>query len=179
MNPYTLRPASIVDLPAMQGLIATAMAQYAKDSMIPTRLEALCETEEDLKRYVLEDYFLLALRGEHLVGTLRISPFKEHPGVITKQNAYISRFAVLPSMQKRGVGKALFAKAEEYLTACGYSKVYLHTALTNTPLVRFYTARKFELVDTATDRGYPRGLFMKDYRSESGDKKHPPEGPHR
>jgi ribosomal protein S18 acetylase RimI-like enzyme len=175
MNPYTLRPASIDDLSAMQELIATAMAQYAKDSMIPTKLEALCETAEDLKQHIMEDCFLLAFRGEHLVGTLRISPFKEHPGIAGKQNAYISRFAVLPSMQKRGVGKALFAKAEEFITARSYSKVYLHTALTNTPLVRFYTARKFELVDTATDRGYPRGLFMKDYHSDGGGS-HPSEG---
>ena len=179
-----LRPATVSDIPEMHRVISVAMAQYAKDSSIPTVLDALLETEEDLKEYVLRDYFLLAFRGDNLVGTLRISRIGEHSNDSMKseapirckdrgdshdsenfsqKTAYISRFAVLPSMQKLGVGNALFLKAEEYLKANGIQRVFLHTALTNAHLVRFYTKRKFERIETTTDRGYPRGTFVKEY----------------
>ena len=170
MNQYQLRQATVSDLPEMHRVISAAMTQYAKDSSIPTVLEALRETAEDLREYVLHDYFLLAFRGEKLVGTLRISQLDEKsafppPGLADSacRTAYISRFAVLSSMQKLGVGNALFAGAEEYIRNNGYHLAVLHTALTNLPLVRFYTKRKFELASTATDRGYPRGTFIKHY----------------
>lgn len=169
MIPCEIRRAAVGDIPDMQRVIRAAMEQYAKNSSIPTALEALSETQEDLKRYVLQDCFLLAFRGAHLAGTLRISSAENKgreavcdPDAITK-DAYISRFAVSSSMQKLGVGKALFAAAEEYLVQNGYRRVFLHTALTNAPLVRFYTSRGFHLIETSHDRGYPRGTFQKTY----------------
>jgi len=169
MNFLQLRPATVSDIPEMHRVISVAMAQYAKDSSIPTVLEALRETEEILREYVIRDYFLLAFRGDKLVGTLRISRYGEHSENIgdNRVTAYISRFAVLPSMQKLGVGNALFSKAEEYLKSSGYQRVILHTALTNAPLVRFYTKRKFARTETTTDRGYPRGTFVKEYLVDS------------
>ncbi len=170
MHQYHLRQATVSDLPEMHRVISAAMTQYAKDSSIPTVLEALRETQEDLLEYVLHDYFLLAFREEKLVGTLRISLVNEKSilpstpvDVPNRRTAYISRFAVLSSMQKLGVGNALFSEAEEYIKINGYQKAVLHTALTNAPLVRFYTKRKFILVETKTDRGYPRGTFIKHY----------------
>lgn len=184
MNSCQLRQATVSDIPEMQRVITVAMAQYAKDSAIPTVLDALLETEENLREYVLRDYFLLAFRSDKLVGTLRISRLDETraqtgnavdrlvndpvavavpASTTTSSTAYISRFAVLPSMQKLGVGDALFSKAEEYLKNNGYQRVILHTALTNAHLVRFYMKRKFERIETRTDRGYPRGTFVKEY----------------
>lgn len=160
MSAYAIRQATVADLPEMQRVITDAMIRYAEDSSIPTPLESLTETIEDLRRHVLQDYFILAFRGEKLVGTLRISRMNDP----ATPSAYISRFAVLPSMQKLGVGNALFSKAEEYLHSGGYRRVFLHTALTNARLVKFYTSRKFDLVETGTERGYPRGTFMKEYR---------------
>ena len=78
MNSCHLRQATLSDIPEMHRLISVAMAQYAKDSAIPTLLDALLETEEDLKGYVLQDYFLLAFRRNKLAGTLRISKIGEH-----------------------------------------------------------------------------------------------------
>lgn len=158
MNKYDLRLATISDLLDMQRVITVAMTQYAKDSSIPTILDALVETEDDLKNYVLNDYFILAFHGNSLVGTLRISSDEDN-----KSTSYISRFAVLPSVQNRGVGNALFVQAENYLKSKNCKTVLLHTALTNTPLVRFYTRRNFELIETKTDKGYPRGTFVKHY----------------
>lgn len=193
MNSCHIRQATLSDIPEMHGLISVAMAQYAKDSAIPTPLDALLETEEDLKAHVLQDYFLLAFRSGKLAGTLRISKFDEHPrnaesngisgndrGVgsneesgsnrdphsaerVNPKIAYISRFAVHPSLQKLGVGNVLFTQAEEYMETCGYQSVVLHTALTNAPLVRFYMKRKFKLIETKTDRGYPRGTFVRNF----------------
>lgn len=158
MKQYDLRQATVSDLPEMHRVITVAMAQYAKDSSIPTLLDALVETEDDLRNYVLNDYFILAFHGNSLVGTLRISSDEDNKGT-----SYISRFAVLPSVQNRGVGNALFVQAENYLKSKDCETVLLHTALTNTPLVRFYTKRNFKLVETKSDKGYPRGTFVKHY----------------
>ncbi len=170
MIPCEIRRAAVGDIPDMQRVIRAAMEQYARNSSIPTMLEALAETKEDLERYILEDCFLLAFRGAHLAGTLRISSAQRKGGgedaggnEQSPKDAYISRFAVSASMQKLGVGKALFASAEEYLMQNGYRRVFLHTALTNAPLVRFYTSRGFCLIETSNDRGYPRGTFQKTY----------------
>ncbi len=188
MNSCHIRQATLSDIPEMHHLISVAMTQYAKDSAIPTLLDALLETEEDLKGYVLQDHFLLAFQGGKLAGTLRISNYGENSrsadgaestkiaeaagesnltSDFSPKTAYISRFAVDPSIQKLGVGSALFNQADEYLKACGYQRIVLHTALTNAPLVRFYMKRKFKLNETQTDRGYPRGTFVRDYSADS------------
>ena len=160
-----IRQAEISDIPQMREVITIAMAQYVRDSLIHTPLDSLSETDDDLKRYVQNDFFLLAFHGCKLVGTLRISNYNEISNVSSPlqnfETAYISRFAVLPSIQNLGVGNALFKRAEEYLTVSGYQRVILHTALKNVPLVRFYTKRGFVLIETKTDRGYERGTFVK------------------
>ena len=151
-----IRPAEISDLEEMKQVIQIAMDQYSLISHIPplAPLDALKETVKDLRKYVLSDYFLLAIYEEKIVGTIRISE-------VTNDEAYISRFAVLPSMQKLGVGSVIFEAAVNYIIKKGYQKVTLHTALKNAPLVRFYTRHDFVLFETNTDRGYARGKFVK------------------
>ena len=160
-----IRQAEISDVPKMHKVIAIAMTQYVRDSLIHTPLDSLSETNDDLKRYVQNDFFLLAFHGSEIVGTLRISNFNENSTESSPlqnfETGYISRFAVLPSVQNLGVGNALFKRAEEYLKESGYQHVILHTALKNVPLFRFYTKRGFDLVETKTDRGYERGTFVK------------------
>lgn len=156
MNKYHLRRAGVSDIPEMQKVITIAMNQYARDSNITTVLDALGETATDLEKHIIDDYFLLAFMADKLVGTIRVSR-------IASGEAYISRFTVLPDMQKLGVGSILFKAAEEYIRISGYRCVSLHTALSNRHLVRFYAQRDFKLAETKTDRGYARGTFIKHY----------------
>jgi ribosomal protein S18 acetylase RimI-like enzyme len=140
-------------------VIHAAMEKYARVSGIHGRLDALDESLDDLRRHIGQDAVFVARAGDSLIGTVRISV--EPDGL-----AYLSRFAVLPGSQSRGIGSRLFAAAETYMKTLGVRQVRLHTALANHPLVRFYEARGFALESRSDDRGYPRGLFVKVFQAE-------------
>ena len=137
-------------------VIRAAMAKYMQDAAIPGRVEALTEDLIDTQRHIEQDRVLVAKMGMNVIGTLRLS--WQSPG-----HAYLSRFAVLPGSQSRGVGSLLFTAAEQHLIAVGARSVRLHTALTNQPLVHFYQNRGFELAVSSTERGYARGLLIKTF----------------
>ncbi len=150
----TIRPARQDEAPEILELLRIAMAVYAKNAGIGSLLDSQRETLDDMSRHILADHVLVAERNGHLVGTVRL--VKGDHGI-----AYFSRFAVLPSHHLLGVGKLLYLEAEQYLQANSFTTIRLHTALANTQLVNFYTARGFDLIETKTTRGYPRGLFEK------------------
>lgn len=137
-------------------VIRAAMAVYMRESAIPAPVEAMAEDLVDTRRHIDEDRVLVAKMGMNIIGTLRLS--WESAG-----HAYLSRFAVLPGSQSRGVGSLLFAAAERYLLAAGARSVRLHTALGNKPLVQFYKNRGFELAVCSEERGYPRALLVKTF----------------
>jgi N-acetylglutamate synthase-like GNAT family acetyltransferase len=149
-----IRQANDSDGPELLALIRIAMAVYARNSGISTVLDAQRETLDDLLVHLKTDHVLVAEHRGRLIGTVRLILAEDG-------SAYFSRFAVLPALQQSGVGKLLYQRAEEWLRGCGVQTIRLHTALTNQPLVAFYRSRGFELVETKTARGYPRGLFEK------------------
>lgn len=157
-NRCLIRKAEIADLEEMRQVIKIAMDQYSLVSHIPVQspVDALRETADDLKNHILSDYFLIAVYEGKIAGTIRVSE-------ISDKEAYISRFTVLPSIQKIGVGSVIFEAAENHIISKGYRQVSLHTALKNASLVRFYEKRHFKLVEMKNDRGYARGTFIKHY----------------
>ncbi len=136
-------------------VIRAAMVKYVKDSHIPGSVDSLGENIDDLLRYIAQDAVFVARLGDNIIGTVRISMEPEN-------HAYLSRFAVLPGKQSLGIGSRLFTAAETHMKAAGIRSVRLHTALTNHPLVRFYEKRGYRLVSQTGERGYPRGLFVKE-----------------
>ena len=170
--PVRVRRAVPEDAPALHALIREAMRLYAEASVIPGPLESLLETEEDVRRHIREDEVLVAeyahgsvdatsastaAAGAEVVGTLRLS----RTG--SARTAYLSRFAVAPDLQRIGVGGALMHAVDQRAAERGWRRVRLHTALSNVPLVRFYRARGFRVVDEEDSRGYPRGRLEKRY----------------
>lgn len=149
-----IRRAGDEDAPELFQLIRTAMAVYARQSGIATQLDAQAETLDDLLDHIRRDQVLVAIHRGSLAGTARLVH-------VDAETAYFCRFAVLPSLHRSGVGRRLFQAAEQWLLENGYRQVSLHTALSNQPLVAFYRARGYKLVETSTDRGYPRGTFKK------------------
>ncbi|HBP38652.1 MAG TPA: hypothetical protein DD640_07920 [Clostridiales bacterium] len=151
-----IRQATSADGPELLELIRIAMAVYARNSEISTLLDSQKETLDELLDHMRSDHVLVAEHRGRLVGTVRL---------ILRGNgeAYFSRFAVLPALQQSGVGKLLYQAAEDWLRLNGVQTIKLHTALTNMPLVAFYRSRGFELQETKTARGYPRGLFVKKF----------------
>ena len=149
-----IRQAAAADGPELLELIRIAMAVYARNSGISTLLDSQKETLTELLDHIRTDHVLVAMHRGRLVGTVRLI-------LCGNGEAYFSRFAVLPALQQSGVGKLLYQAAEDWLRQNGVQTIKLHTALTNLPLVAFYRSRGFELLETKTARGYPRGLFLK------------------
>lgn len=156
MDNLIIRKAVREDAEEISGIIKTAMEFYIKNSNIPGTLKSLTESIADIEKYICEDEFIVSIFHNTLSGTVRISE-------LNKDSYQISRFSVLPAMHKLGVGSLLFASAEDYLRKVNAHECILFTALTNMQMVKFYTARGYELVETKYERGYPRGKFYKKY----------------
>jgi ribosomal protein S18 acetylase RimI-like enzyme len=152
---YRVRQAVPADAPEILALITRAMALYVKNSGIATPLESQQESPDDHVRHIQGDHVLVVEQEGHIVGSVRLILGQDG-------SAYFSRFAVLPHRQRSGVGRLLYQAAEEWLRGQGVHTVLLHTALSNQPLVDFYTARGFRLIEENAARGYPRGTFQKD-----------------
>ncbi|MDD2533978.1 MAG: GNAT family N-acetyltransferase [Eubacteriales bacterium] len=149
-----IRQATPADSADLLTLIQWAMQVYAAKSGITAPLDAMRETQVDLQRFIRDHYVLVAEHRGTLIGTVRLVR-------LDADRAYFSRFAVHPHLQQTGVGKLIYQVAENWLIQQGFKRVSLHTAMTNEPLVSFYEARGFKLVETETSRGYARGLFEK------------------
>jgi ribosomal protein S18 acetylase RimI-like enzyme len=150
-----IRQAVAADGPELLALIRIAMAVYTRNSGISTPLESQLETLDEMLAHIQADHVIVAEHRGHLAGTVRLVHGED-------DSAYFSRFAVLPALQRSGVGQMLYQAAENWLCSNGIRTVKLHTALTNLPLVAFYEARGFRLIKESTGRGYPRGTFLKD-----------------
>ncbi|MHB8962637.1 MAG: GNAT family N-acetyltransferase [Saccharofermentanales bacterium] len=154
MKTIHIRRAVQEDAGVLSVIIRSAMTKYKEDSGITGSLDSLKETQADIVRHIGEDTVLIAFHMDEAIGTVRISE-------LSPSAAEISRFAVLPSAQRTGVGSKLFNEAEKIILLQGFSRIMLHTALSNHPLVRFYSSKGFEHTGTSTERGYPRGTFVK------------------
>jgi ribosomal protein S18 acetylase RimI-like enzyme len=152
-----IREATLRDGPELMALIRAAMADYARASGISTLLESQMETLDDIQAHILSDHVLVAEHRGRLAGTVRLV---SNGG----RTAYFSRFAVLPSLRRTGVGQMVYQAAEDWLRSKGFTTVWLHTAMTNKPLVDFYESRGFRLIEESAARGYPRGTFQKDFK---------------
>ncbi len=151
----SIRQAVPADAPEIRALVQKAMAVYAHNSGITTPLESQLESLAEQVAQNQADHVLVVERHGRLIGSVRLVHGED-------DSAYFSRFAVLPSLQRSGVGRQLYQVAEAWLKSRGVRTIRLHTALSNQPLVDFYLARGFRLIKESTDRGYPRGTFQKD-----------------
>lgn len=156
MEEITIRKAKITEASEISTVIRQAMSQYAEDSGISIILDSLKEPPCVIEEYIRTDCIYVALKCQRIVGAVRISD-------CTDRSVRISRFSVLPSLQKSGVGNLLFNAAEQYIHDRNYVRAILYTATSNLYTVRFYTARGFHLTHTDPDCGYPRGTFVKIY----------------
>lgn len=154
MNQIVLRRAVPEDAEAIYKIIFEAMTRYASISNIKGALPSLQESVEDVASRISNDTVLIALLETNPTGTLTIHK-------ISSKRAEIKRFAVVPAIQRTGIGGRLFNEAEKLLVSSGYSEVVLHTALCNLPLLQFYTARGFIVHSESFQSGYKRGFLIK------------------
>lgn len=152
-----IRIAQASDIPAIHNITQAAFEKYARDLGLPKQVSALKEDEGAIQEEMKHKTILMARLEGTPVGVLRYEWFDD-------SIVYISRFGVLPDLHNCGVGKALIQTAEQQVRAEGAALLALHTGSKMTSLVRFYYGMGFYIHSTAFDRGYVRGLFIKELK---------------
>ena len=166
-----IRTACVNDAAEVSRLLRSAMLTYCADSGISSSmLEAMTESIESVADRISRQTCLVAVCDGKIVGSICIKKV-DNPLVYTFSDKtlsflekagpsyYISRFAVIQSYRKTGLGIDLITKALDIARDAGTKCVLLHSAATNRNMVEFYGKRGFKLIDSENSRGYMRGLF--------------------
>ncbi len=153
MKGIVVRRAKDCDVPEIMRIIHDAFLIYMENGCLPSPPSALFETESEVSDDIRKKCVLAAEVNGRLSGTLRLD-FKNG-------GAYLSRFAVDPSLHRSGIGKALldFAVGEAVKNGC--TEISLHTSLSAKNLVRLYRANGFSVCEINTSRGYRRAKLVK------------------
>lgn len=143
------------------------MRQYAERSGLDpdhAPLESLAETEDDVAVAVARGGVLIACSPQdpyRPLATLRLAVDSHDVRIV-----WLTRFAVDPELQARGVGRRLYQAAVDWARAAGARRICLHTALANSETTAFYTSLGFGLLEISDTRGYERGLFCHPFADE-------------
>ena len=150
-----VRPAIYEDITPIKNITREAFEQYA--SLCGTKnLDALNETEEDIKSDIENKIVLVAIMDGIPVGCVRVQIFDD-------STAYLTRFCVKADCQKNGIGKLLINHVDEAMKKNCVHKISLHTGKDIDPLIKFYTNNGFLIESTDNSRGYQRALLTKIY----------------
>lgn len=114
-----LRPATAGDIPAILAVTQAAYASYTGRIDPPSGVFA--ENAEGVQRYLKLGGVIVAQAGDEIVGAIRYQSHDDH--------VYLGRLAVLPSWQRRGIGRRLIAAVEEWTTLLGLDEVRLNVRL--------------------------------------------------
>ncbi len=153
---FIIRKATIEDTDALHEILRQAFTEYANVAGLNGHIDALKETQDDLRKAILDKTIFIAIIDEQPVGTVRVETLDDG-------SAYISRFGVSSSHRNIGIGKALMNVVDKYILSENVKKVFLHTASRYGDLMRFYYGRGFFVCEVSTDRGYYRVKMVKEY----------------
>ena len=148
----TVRVATIEDTDIIQKITHDAFEQYQENLGVDNQVAALKETREDTLRDMAQKMVLLGFVNGEPLSSIRFE--------VIGNLAYISRFGVLPMVQKTGIGGMLIAKVEELCREMRVKAIALHTSSKDFGLIRFYYGHGYFIHSTATDRGYIRALLV-------------------
>ena len=171
MPDIRVRTARLSEAGLILQLVRESMASYCRDSGIPdSYIEATSESIEVVEEAISSGVVFVAVDDEEgILGTCRlyIRPRRDFAKAIpqlakiTPRIAYFARFSVWDKWRSQGIGNFLFSYCEDLATRSGCSHMLLHTALSNTGMVKYYQSRGFSLLSSDQGRGYDRGLFAK------------------
>ena len=103
------------------------------------------------------DVFLLAeLEGEP-VGLLRCTESRTSPLLLPERYGYVSSVYVVPAMRRRGVLRALLARAETWCRGRGITEMRLHNVPAGTPAAAAWEALGFGIVEHVRARTLGEG----------------------
>lgn len=107
-------PCHPEDAPDVHHVTQAAFAAYA---VLTPPTGAIYETVEELRAEIERTGAVLARQSGEPVGALRFAPKPDH--------LWVRRVAVLPALQRRGVGRALMTWAVEHARGLGLDEVRL------------------------------------------------------
>lgn len=149
-----IRPAKASDIEAISNLLHIAFADYY--NVLGVKIKSANETFEEIQKEIdNKNVYVATANMQKIVGTIRFN--QEH------DICYVSRFGVLPKWQAFGTGKLLLKQAEMYCKENKLKAMALHTATKLSKQVKYYYKQGFYIHSTTSDRGYIRGLLIKEF----------------
>lgn len=150
---YEIRPATLVDKPALEALIARSARELSTDDYTPEQIEGALKGAFGVDTQLIHDgTYFVADAGGKLVGcggwSYRRTLFggdaraDREAGELDPRTdaAKIRAFFVDPDLARQGIGQALLQRCESEAQARGFSRFELMATL---PGVKLYAARGY------------------------------------
>lgn len=152
---FEVRLAQTEDVKSIKSITLEAFKKYSEMSGASS-LDALNETDDEIKYDIENKMVLIALSDGEPVGCVRVE-------IRPDKTALLTRFAVKVTCQNNGIGKSMMNHVDKMMQKRGIKKISLYTASKAASLMRFYYGRGFYVESTDTVRGYIRAKLVKDY----------------
>lgn len=152
---FEVRHAKESDIESILEITREAFMKYS-DMTGVTKLDALEEMYDDVKRDIENKVVLIALSDGEPVGCVRVE-------IKPDDTAILTRFAVKVTCQNNGIGKSLMNHIDKIMKKRGVKSISLYTASKAAPLIRFYYGRGFYIDSIDTSRNYLRAKLVKEY----------------
>ena len=153
MNPPTIRPATVADIPVLRQLGATTFRETYRAISDPREVDEYAD--ENFTADKVEAWFrkpcartLIASLDDVPVGYAHVRSAKVPACVTDRKAVELSRLYLLASAQGRGVGGALIAAALGEIAALGGQTVWLGAYDRNVKALAFYASLGFVQVGT-------------------------------
>lgn len=158
---WTLRLATMNDLPVLEGLIRLSVQTLQASSYSAAQREAALGTVFGVDRQlILDATYFAATAGEEIVGcggwSFRRSIYGSDQAIEGRDNtaldprhdaARIRAFFVHPAWARRGIGRAILIECKAAILRAGFSRTELVGTLAGEPL---YAACRYQVVERTT-----------------------------
>lgn len=152
---FEVRLAQTEDVKSIKSITLEAFKKYSEMSGASS-LDALNETDDEIKYDIENKMVLIALSDGEPVGCVRVE-------IRPDKTALLTRFAVKVTCQNNGIGKSMMNHVDKMMQKSGVRSIELYTASKVASLIRFYYGRGFYVLSTDTKRGYIRAKLVKEY----------------
>ena len=146
--PYTFRPASEADAPAIAECVNAAYRHYVERIGKPPG-----PMTEDYAKVIRERRVTVADNGGKVAGVLVLA--------VTGEGFLLENVAVDPSQRGKGLGRTLLELAEAEARREGFGSIYLYTHEKMTENLALYAKIGYVEYDRRTEKGLARVYMRK------------------
>lgn len=146
-SPLTIRPARTADAAAIEDVLTRTYEGTWQPQMTPEKYQHFLDSGK-IPQYV-------AARGT-LFHVCEVDG--RVAGMVDWEKNFIWALHVHPAVQRRGVGAALLALAEDGMRAAGFADARLETDTFNTQSRAFYRKHGYAEIDTYPDEEWDSGF---------------------